>query len=209
MNRNLRTHHWSQSSNPPRRLRAPFQICTNLAPLSNILGSKHSSIWRRLISVSLDLHSTCTKGKANSGTKYRIEVVECEGTQQGLESKFYDACLPHTIQRRRCNPRLPLNASQDKFELLDNLGLLDLRNHEKHPRHKRCQTVATTRYHTCDPGHCLLPRQIGHMHESVVEGSKDVSHAEYMLSFPHGRPESHILLLLCSHFLLPRHGRRS
>jgi hypothetical protein len=31
-----------------------------------------------------------------------------------------------------------------------------------------------------------------------------MSHAEYMLSFPHGRPESHILLLLCSHFLLPR-----
>ncbi len=172
------------------------------------------------------------------------------------------------------------------FELLDNLGLLDLRNHERHPCHKRCQTVATTRYHTCDPGHCLLPRQIGHMlqetqgtkmtsdggirlptsirkswskasrvldfvlhpgrpwksasqkttprhqhhmvnhlrrefnpfqrriststrrgkayHESVVEGSKDVSHAEYMLSFPHGRPESHILLLLYSHFLLPR-----
>jgi hypothetical protein len=25
-----------------------------------------------------------------------------------------------------------------------------------------------------------------------------------MLSFPHGRPESHILLLLYSHFLLPR-----
>jgi len=172
------------------------------------------------------------------------------------------------------------------FELLDNLGLLDLRNHEQHPRHKRCQTVAPTGYHTCDPGHCLLPRQISHMlqetqetkmisdggirlptrirkswskasrvldfvlhpgrpwksasqkttprhqhhmvnhlrrefnpfqrriststrrgkayHESIVKGSKDVSHAEYMLSFPHGRPESHILLLLYSHFLLPR-----
>jgi hypothetical protein len=41
-------------------------------------------------------------------------------------------------------------------------------------------------------------------HESVVEGSKDVSHAEYMLSLPHSRSESHILLLLYSHFLLPR-----
>jgi hypothetical protein len=61
-----------------KTLRATFQIgCTYLAPLSNILGCKHSSIRRRLISVSLDLHSTCTKRRANLGTMYRIEVVQC------------------------------------------------------------------------------------------------------------------------------------
>jgi hypothetical protein len=41
-------------------------------------------------------------------------------------------------------------------------------------------------------------------HESIVEGSKDVSHAEHVFSLPHSRPESHILLLLYSYFLLPR-----
>jgi len=41
-------------------------------------------------------------------------------------------------------------------------------------------------------------------HESIIEGSKDVSHAEHVFSLPHSRPESHILLLLYSYFLLPR-----
>ncbi len=60
------------------------------------------------------------------------------------------------------------------FELLDNLGLLDLRNHEQHPRHKRCQTVAKMGQHTCDPGHCLLPRQISHMLQET-QGTKTTS----------------------------------